>query len=145
MPNGKLLVILLVAQSANGTYAGDQIAVWDKTNESCMEGWGHLSFGAQSSFDACGFHYEVNVTSPPNATVTVKNGAGGSVTLPLALLYRARALKARGPFGNCNGTVYQGGTRVELLHFDCSVFEAALDPNVNAMGLTPTSVTPYKK
>jgi hypothetical protein len=34
---------------------------------------------------------------------------------------------------------------VYVLHFDRSMVNAAEDPNVNAMGLTPTTVTPYKK
>jgi|GEM_PF-1302291 hypothetical protein len=31
------------------------------------------------------------------------------------------------------------------MKFDSGVVNAVRDPNVNAMGLTPASVTPYKK
>ena len=144
MPNGKLLAILLVAQSNNGAFAGDKIHVSDITNDSCTQG-SEFAFGERSYTEPCGFHYDVSVSNQPNATVTVTYPAtGASVTLPVALLYRGRALNASGLFGNCDGTVYQGGTQTKVLHFDCSVFEAAHDPNVNAMGLTPTTVTPYQ-
>ncbi|MGA3125615.1 MAG: ankyrin repeat domain-containing protein [Candidatus Korobacteraceae bacterium] len=144
MPNGKLLVITLEAQSNNGMYAGDKVHVGDITNNSCTQG-SEFAFGERSYTEPCGFHYDVSVSNQPNATVTVTYPAtGASVTLPVALLYRGRVLKATGPFGNCNGTVYQGGTQAKVLHFDCAVFDAARDPNVNAMGLTPTSVTMYQ-
>ncbi len=146
MPNGRILVIMLNAQTNNGAYSGDQIAVWDETEKSCHQGWSRFMFGAQDSFDACGFHYGVIVTNPPNATVTVKYPAtGASVTVPLALLYRGRALRASGLVADKAGEVYQGGVDVKILHFDVSVVNAALDPNVNAMGLTPTSVTLYQE
>lgn len=143
MPNGRILVITLNAQSKYVNYAGDQIAVWDKTDNSCPQpqGYSHFNFGAQSSADACGVGYDVSVSSPPNATVTVTNkAAGASVTLPVNLLYRGRALK-----GGMFGTVYQGGEDIKVLHFNPNVVDAARDPSTNAMSLTPTRVVPYQK
>jgi tetratricopeptide (TPR) repeat protein len=139
MPNGKLLAIILVAQSNNGAYTGDKIFVSDETNSSCRVGR-EFAFGERSYTEPCGFHYDVSVSNQPNATVTVTYPAtGASVTLPIALLYRGRALKA-----DSAGIVHQGGAELKFLHFDASVVNAAWDPNVNAMGLTPTSVTPYQ-
>jgi tetratricopeptide (TPR) repeat protein len=138
MPNNHLLVVMLNAESNNGAYTGDQIAVWDKTNDSCREGWSHFAFGSQESFNACGFRYDVSVTSPPNATVTVKYGPSASVTLPVALLYRGRALKAGW------GNAVQYGMEIKELQFDDNVIRATEDPNVNATGLTPRSVIPYQ-
>jgi hypothetical protein len=144
MPNNRILVITLNAQSNNGTYSGDQIAVADITEESCrgrgVEGQSGFTFGAQGSAEPCGVPYDISVTNPPNATVTVNYPATGArVTIPVALLYRARALK-----GAWDGMVYQGGREVKVLHFDSSVVNAARDPNANAMGLTPISVIPYQ-
>jgi tetratricopeptide (TPR) repeat protein len=147
MPNGHLLIISLLAQSNNGAYAGDRIAVrvWEGTERGCHEGY-TFAFGEHSYTDACGVHYDVSVSNQnqPNAYVTVTYTPGGaSVTIPVALLYRGRALKGRGwPYGD--GTVYEAGEKIMVLHFDSSVATAAQDPNVNAMGLTPTSVTPYQ-
>lgn len=142
MPNGKLLAITLVAQANNGLYAGDRIGVYDITNSSCTEG-NDFAFGAQDYTTSCGGRYYVKVSDQPNATVTVSYPAtGASVTLPVALLYRGRALQGRGLFGGCSGTVHQGGTRNMVLDFDCSVVKAAEDPTVNAAGLTPTTVKP---
>jgi hypothetical protein len=145
MPNGKLLAIYLVAQSNNGAYAGDQIGVDDITDKSCIQG-GAFLFGQRSYTEPCGAHYDVNVSNQPNATVTVTYPTtGASVTLPVAVLYRGRTLKGNGMWGTCSdGTVYQGGKQAMVLHFDCSVVKAAEDPTVNAMGLTPTTVTPYQ-
>lgn len=138
-PNGRILVVFLEAKSNSGSYAGDDIHVLDLTAEGCTQGY-HFAFGTSDSFDACGFHYLVNVSSPPNATVIVRHPAtGGSVTVPVALLYRGRALK-----GAWDGRVLQGGADVKVLTFDSNVVNAAHDPNVNAMGLTPLSVTPYQ-
>src|SRR5208337_31370 len=97
--------------------------------------------------DSCGVHYDVSVSNQPNATVTVTyTPTGASVTIPVALLYRGRALHANCPFGGCCKEVYQAShdKGIEVLHFDCSVYEAAWNPTVNAMGLTPTTVTPDK-
>jgi hypothetical protein len=141
MPNNRIIVITLNAQAENGRYLGDWIAVWDKTDQTCSDGWGDFRFGQQGYTDTCGHRYDVSVTNPPNATVTVKYArTGASVTIPVALLYRGRALKASGP----SGEVYQGGRDVKILQFDSSVVNAARDPNVNAMGLTPSRVEPYR-
>lgn len=142
MPNNHILAIWLEALSNNGAYAGDQIGVTDITDSSCTYGYS-ARFDTTDSFSLCGFSYEVSVTNPPNATVTVKDSAtGASVTIPIAPLYRARAIKGYWPN---NGKVYQGGQGTRLLQFDYSIVEAALDLDVNAMGLTPKSVTPYEK
>jgi len=143
MPNGRFLTITLVALSNNGTYAGDQIGVADITEESCkgrgIEGQSGFTFGAQGSAEPCGFPYNVSVSNPPNAIVTVTyTPTGASVTIPVALLYRGRVRNER------DGKVYQGGKDAKVLTFDSSVVRAAEDPNVNAMGLTPTSVTPQQ-
>jgi hypothetical protein len=137
MPNGRLVVILLIAQSNQGVYAGDKIGVYDETTNSCSQGY-TFAFGAQSYTEPCGTRYNVTVTNPPNAIVTVTYApTGASVTLPVALLYRGRALKGRPwPLGS-GGTVHQGGAQPMVLHFEDSVVKAAEDPNVNAMGLTP--------
>ena len=142
MPNNHLLAIMLVAQSNNGMYAGDQVGVYDVTENSCAEG-NDFAFGAQDYTTPCGGRYYVKVSNQPNVTVTITYPAtGASVTLPVALLYRGRALKGTGIFGGCSGTVHQGGARAMVLHFDCSVVKAAEDPTVNAAGLTPTTVKP---
>jgi ankyrin repeat protein len=142
MPNGKLLAITLVAQANNGAFTGDKIGVYDITDSSCVEG-NDFAFATQDYTTPCGGRYYVSVSNQPNATVTVSYPAtGASVTLPVALLYRGRALQGRGPFGGCSGTVHQGGTRNMVLNFDCSVVKAAEDPTVNAAGLTPTTVKP---
>jgi serine/threonine-protein phosphatase 6 regulatory ankyrin repeat subunit B len=144
MPNGQMVAITLVAQSSNGTYAGDKIGIFalPATNSACLEGGNpSYAFGAQEHTSVCGTQYDVSVTNPPNATVTVTYTAtGASVTLPVTLLYRGRALKGAWT----SGTVYQGGAAVMVLKFDMSMVYAAQDPNVNAMGLTPTSVAPYQ-
>jgi hypothetical protein len=143
MPNGYLLTITLIALSSNGIYVGDQIAInaWDKTKGGCSQGY-YFAYGEHSYTDACGVHYDVSVSNQPNAIVTVTyTPSGASVTIPVALLYRGRARKAL-----WDGHVYQGSAKgVEDLIFDMSTANAAQDPNVNAAGLTPTSVTPYKK
>lgn len=141
MPSGRLLAIILVAQSNNGAYAGDRIGIYDITDNSCIEG-NDFAFSAQDYMTPCGGRYYVKVSDQPNATVTVTYPAtGGSVTLPVALLYRGRALKGQNwPYGD--GKVHQGGTRAMVLHFDDSVVKAAEDPTVNAAGLTPTTVKP---
>jgi ankyrin repeat protein len=146
MSNGRIIAIMLVAQSNNGMYAGDRIGVFDITNESCIQGRDDFDFGSQDYTEPCGFRYGVSVSSQPNATVTVTDAATrASVTVPVALLYRGRAFKGRAIFGGCgDGTVYQGGSQLMVLHFDCSLVEAAKDPTVNAMGLTPTTVAPYQ-
>jgi ankyrin repeat protein len=145
MPNGHILTITLNAQSNNGTYAGDQIGVWlwGEIEGDCHQGY-QFAFGVESYTDACGVRYTVSVSNQPNAIITVTyTPTGASVTLPIALLYRGRALKSG---SDSTGTVYQGGSMgVYVLHFDRSMVNAAEDPNVNAMGLTPTTVTPYKK
>lgn len=146
MPRGHLLTISLFALSSNGAYTGDQIAVyaWDETKGGCSEGY-MFAFGAHSYTDACGVHYDVSVSNQPNAIVTVTyTPTGAFVTIPVALLYRGRVLKVG---WDSTGTVYQGShdKGVEVLHFDGSMVEAAKNPNVNAMGLTPTSVIPHKK
>jgi len=144
-PNGHFLAISLIAQSNNGAYAGDRIGVYDITDHSCTEG-NDFAFGAQDYTTSCGGRYYVKVSDQPNATVTITYPAtGASVTLPVALLYRGRALQGRGifGFGTCSyGMVHQGGARAMVLHFDCSVVKAAVDPTVNAAGLTPTTVKP---
>ena len=141
-PNGHYLAISLIAQSNNGAYAGDRIGVYDITDNSCI--WGNdFAFGAQDYSAPCGGRYYVSVSNQPNATVTVTYPAtGASVTVPAALLYRGRAHEAMVLGGCGSGTVRQGGTRVMVLHFDCSVVLAAEDPAVNAAGLTPTTVKP---
>jgi serine/threonine-protein phosphatase 6 regulatory ankyrin repeat subunit B len=151
MPNGQMLAITLQAQANNGAYKGDKIGIFSlpATSGACLEGGNpSFAFGVQDHTSACGAQYDVGVTNQPNATVTVTNSAtGASVTLPVALLYRGRALQARGPWGaigGCSGMAFQGGTSAMVLKFDCSVVNAAKDPNVNAMGLTPISVTPYQ-
>jgi ankyrin repeat protein len=142
MPNSHFLSISLIAQSNNGAYAGDRIGVYDITDHSCTEG-NDFAFGAQDYTTPCGGRYYVSISNQPNATVTITYPAtGASVTLPVALLYRGRALKGTGIFGGCSGTVHQGGARAMVLHFDCSVVKAAEDPTVNAAGLTPTTVKP---
>ncbi|HME59147.1 MAG TPA: ankyrin repeat domain-containing protein [Terracidiphilus sp.] len=152
MPNGYLLTISLLALSNNGAYTGDRIAVfaWSGTEGVCQEGF-TFAFGEHSYTNACGVRYDVSVSNQndPNAFVSVTyTPTGAAVTVPLALLYRGRALKGTGAWGGCtDGTVYQsshdkGG---EILHFDCSKVNAARDPNVNALGLTPTTVTPAPK
>jgi len=151
MPNGQLIAIDLQAQSNNGAYAGDKVAVWvlPAAAGGCTQGWDSFAFGAQSYTDACGVRYGVSVSNQnkPSAFVTVTyTPTGASVTMPVAPLYRGRALKGRGVFGGCTGMVNQGGrTGIEVLHFDCGVVQAALDPNVNALGLTPTTVAPAPK
>jgi len=148
IPNGQMLAITLQAQSNNGAYTGDKIGIFalPATNSACLEGGNpSYAFGAQEHTLVCGAQYDVNITNPPNATVTVTYPAtGASVTIPVALLYRGRALKARDGWGDCSGTAFQGGTSAMVLKFDCSVVNAARDPNVNAMGLTPASVAPYQ-
>ena len=141
MPNSHFLVISLIAQSNNGMYAGDQIGVYDITDSSCIEG-NDFAFAAQDYATACGGRYYVKVSDQPNATVTVTYPAtDASVTLPVALLYRGRALKGQDwPHGD--GKVHQGGARAMVLHFDDSVVKAAEDPTVNAAGLTPATVKP---
>jgi ankyrin repeat protein len=142
MPSGHLLTITLLALSSNGAHTADQIAVyaWDATKGGCSQGY-TFAFGEHSYTNACGVHYDVEVSNQPNAIVTVTyTPTGASVTLPVPLLFRCRARKA------WESTVYQGSVKgVEVLHFDESLVKAAEDPGVNAMGLTPTSVTPYKK
>jgi ankyrin repeat protein len=141
MPNGRYLAITLNAQSNNGVYAGDKVSVIDITDKSCMQGR-DFAFGELHYTEPCGAHYDVNVSNQPNATATVTYPAtGASVTLPIALLYRARAFKSG---VNSDGTAYEGGSAIKVLHFERSVVIAAEDPNVNAMGLTPTTVTPYQ-
>jgi hypothetical protein len=141
-PNGHILVIILDAQSNNGAYAGDKIAVWDKTDDSCREGWSNVAFDSDHSFTACGFHYSISVTSPPNALVLVRDSSGASISIPLVNLYRGRALLA----GTREGKrLAQPGSQWMWLQFDDRVVQAAKDPNVNAMGLTPTTVTPQSK
>jgi hypothetical protein len=152
MPNGYLLTISLLALSNNGAYTSDMVAVfaWSETQSGCNEGF-TFAFGKHSYTDACGVRYDVSVSNQNdlNAFVSVTyKPTGAAVTLPLALLYRGRALKGTGICGGCtDGTVYQashdkGG---EVLHFDCSKVNAARDPNVNALGLTPTTVAPAPK
>jgi tetratricopeptide (TPR) repeat protein len=147
MPNGYLLTISLLALSSNGAYTSDRIAVnaWNVTDGGCKGGF-TFAFGEHSYTEPCGVHYDVSVSNQngPNAFVSVTyTPTGAAVTLPIALLYRGRALK-----GNCtDGTVYQashdkGG---EVVHFDCSKVTAAQDSNVNALGLTPTTVAPAPK
>ncbi|MGA3125616.1 MAG: ankyrin repeat domain-containing protein [Candidatus Korobacteraceae bacterium] len=141
MPNGRYLAITLNAQSNNGVYAGDKVSVIDITDKSCAQGR-DFAFGELHYTEPCGAHYDVNVSNQPNATATVTYPAtGASVTLPIALLYRGRALK---PGWDSTGTAYEGGSAIKVLHFERSVVNAAEDPNVNAMGLTPTTVTPYQ-
>jgi tetratricopeptide (TPR) repeat protein len=148
MPNGRYLAITLNTQSNNGVYAGDKVSVIDITDKSCMQGR-DFAFGELHYTEPCGAHYDVNVSNQPNATATVTYPAtGASVTLPIALLYRGRALKP-GWDGTAykpgwDGTAYEGGSAIKVLHFERSVVNAAEDPNVNAMGLTPTTVTPYQ-
>jgi hypothetical protein len=38
LPNGDVLTITLNAQSSNRTHTGDQIMVWDHTDEACIPG-----------------------------------------------------------------------------------------------------------
>jgi len=144
MPNGHILAISLIAQSNNGMYAGDRIGVYDITDRSCAEG-NDFAFGAQDYTTPCGGRYYVSVSNQPNATVTVTYQATGAlITLPVALLYRGRALLGSNNWDACrdDGTVHQGGARAMVLHFDCNVVKAAVDPTVNAAGLTPTTVKP---
>lgn len=143
MLNNHVVIVTLAANSNQGAYAGDRVAVWDTTGQSCFLGLDQFTYGTATYFDACGVRYEVNISNPPNAIVTVKQQAtGATVTVPVAVLYRGRALKGLWPSG---GDVYQGGREgVMVLHFDSGTVEAAKDPNVNAMGLTPKSVTPKR-
>jgi ankyrin repeat protein len=141
-PNGRLIAICLIARSNNGAYGGDQIGVYDITDSTIYGGV--FDFGEQNYTQPNGYRYDVSVTTQPNSTVTVKSGGTASVTLPVALLYRARARKAGCIFGGkgCAIETYQAGHQAMLLKFDVSVVDASYDPNANAAGLTPISVTP---
>ena len=144
MPNGHFLAIFLIAQSNKGSYAGDRLGVIDITDQTCLQ-FNDFAFGEQNSVTTCGTRYYVNISNQPNATVTVTYPAtGASVAVPVALLYRGRALLGSNNWDACrdDGTVHQGGARAMVLHFDCSVVKAAEDPTVNAAGLTPTTVIP---
>lgn len=142
LPNGHPLAAFLIAQSNNGMYAGDRIGVIDLIDQTCLQ-FNDFAFGEQNSVTTCRTRYYVNVSNQPNATVTVTDPAtGASGTLPVALLYRGRALHGKGIFGGCSGTVQQGGARAMVLEFDCNLVKAAEDPTVNAAALTPTTVKP---
>lgn len=141
MGNGHIITITLIALSANGKYGGDKIGIWDRTSSACLQG-GIYAFGERNSTTICGANYNVIVATPPNATVTVTDAsANSSVTLSVALLYRCRALQSW-----FSGYAFQLGVdgRLWAVAFDPAMAKAAGDPSVNAMGLTPASVTPYQ-
>jgi ankyrin repeat protein len=150
MPDGRLLLINLVAHgTASGGYAGDSISVVDATEESCIQGRNQVAFGEEIDMEPCGagHRYSISVTSQPNATVTVTElSTGANVTLPVAVLYRGRALRASSWYGHPrnDGGVYQGGEKLMILYFDDNnVINSASDPNVNPLSLVPTRVVPY--
>ena len=153
MPNGRYIGVTLVAKAGQCSdigcdYTGDNIGVFDITNDGCGGGKYDFTFGELvGSTTPCNNHYSVSVSAQPNSIVTVAYNQA-SIAVPVALLYRGRALAAawvhsKEPLNDLVEAAWDPQKRTGVpaaLRFESRILDAAGDPNVNPLNLIPFSI-----